>query len=852
MVRHIRFLTVVAVAHLLCVSSIGQLEPGLLRRASTGDATAMHLIGRAAAADGDPVEAYAWFSLASVHGVETSERSALFNGLNPAQLTKATQRIEEIKSTLLRGLPEPSPKAAAPVVDAKRPAIEKPTAPLAVAPAKSEPVSDGQTDSQKAQIAKMEADLAAARTEARAAKEAAGETTSRLEAALARSTQERDALSAELATLRQDKLRAEESLAQMRAKPALAGEVEAQQTRIAKLEAELAASFSEVRAARQETGEATTRLEAALTKATQERDALSGEVAALKKDKLRVEESLAQIRAKPALEGQVETQKAQIAKLEADLAAARTETRTAKAQSGEATTQLEAALAKANQERDALSGENTALRQDRLRAEEARDQIRVELSAARLKLETDLAAARTEARTAKDQAGEATIRLEAALAKATQERDALSGENTALRQDKLRAEESLAQMRAKPALDGQVETQKARIAKLEADLASARTDASTAKAQSGEATTRLEAALARATQERDALSGENTALRQDKLRVEESLAQMRAKPALGEQVETQKTQIAKLEADLAAARTETRTAKAQSGEATTQLEAALAKATQERDAHSGEIAALRQDRLRAEEARDQMRADHAAARSKLEADLAAARSEARATRAQIAQLEADLAAARSETRTGKVQFGESAAQADVTSLREALRESEMKVDMTVRAFSDIEQENKRLQARMREADAKIATADLAARNDSSEFERLRAELARAEQAHTAALASREAAIRDLSAAQIRNDNLVRELSRARPGMLLVPDSTPRAAPSLLPEPATVDIPAPAAGEARVHTVAAGENLSIISNHYYNTPNRWREIFDANRDVMKTENQLVPGMKLRIP
>lgn len=71
-------------------------------------------------------------------------------------------------------------------------------------------------------------------------------------------------------------------------------------------------------------------------------------------------------------------------------------------------------------------------------------------------------------------------------------------------------------------------------------------------------------------------------------------------------------------------------------------------------------------------------------------------------------------------------------------------------------------------------------------------------------------------------------------------------------PSLPPEPETVGIPTPVAVEARMHTVAGGETLSIISEHYYKTPSRWREIFNANRDVMKSENHLVPGMKLRIP
>jgi nucleoid-associated protein YgaU len=106
--------------------------------------------------------------------------------------------------------------------------------------------------------------------------------------------------------------------------------------------------------------------------------------------------------------------------------------------------------------------------------------------------------------------------------------------------------------------------------------------------------------------------------------------------------------------------------------------------------------------------------------------------------------------------------------------------------------------------------------------------------------------------RDLAAEQIRNENLVRELARARPGMSLALDSTTtsRAAPTRAVAPEPVDVAATMLP--RVHTVDSGENLSSISERYYGTPNRWREIFSANTDVMNSPNQLAPGMKLRIP
>ena len=59
--------------------------------------------------------------------------------------------------------------------------------------------------------------------------------------------------------------------------------------------------------------------------------------------------------------------------------------------------------------------------------------------------------------------------------------------------------------------------------------------------------------------------------------------------------------------------------------------------------------------------------------------------------------------------------------------------------------------------------------------------------------------------------------------------------------------------APAAtAEVRYHTVAEGDSLSRISMRYYGTPNRWQEIYNANRDVLQASSVLRVGMQLRIP
>ena len=56
----------------------------------------------------------------------------------------------------------------------------------------------------------------------------------------------------------------------------------------------------------------------------------------------------------------------------------------------------------------------------------------------------------------------------------------------------------------------------------------------------------------------------------------------------------------------------------------------------------------------------------------------------------------------------------------------------------------------------------------------------------------------------------------------------------------------------ASSESRFHVVQEGDSLSRISVRYYGTANRWQDIYDANRELLKGENALRPGQRLRIP
>lgn len=51
---------------------------------------------------------------------------------------------------------------------------------------------------------------------------------------------------------------------------------------------------------------------------------------------------------------------------------------------------------------------------------------------------------------------------------------------------------------------------------------------------------------------------------------------------------------------------------------------------------------------------------------------------------------------------------------------------------------------------------------------------------------------------------------------------------------------------------RVHVVVEGDTLTRISIRYYGMNNRWQEIYEANREILKGENALRPGQRLRIP
>lgn len=72
--------------------------------------------------------------------------------------------------------------------------------------------------------------------------------------------------------------------------------------------------------------------------------------------------------------------------------------------------------------------------------------------------------------------------------------------------------------------------------------------------------------------------------------------------------------------------------------------------------------------------------------------------------------------------------------------------------------------------------------------------------------------------------------------------------TPVSQPVVAPAPDSPghsDIPA-------THTVVKGDTLTKISQKYYGTQNRWREIYNYNRDTLSTPSSLKIGDKLKLP
>lgn len=58
--------------------------------------------------------------------------------------------------------------------------------------------------------------------------------------------------------------------------------------------------------------------------------------------------------------------------------------------------------------------------------------------------------------------------------------------------------------------------------------------------------------------------------------------------------------------------------------------------------------------------------------------------------------------------------------------------------------------------------------------------------------------------------------------------------------------------APRTVAGQVYVVVDGDSLWKIAQRHYGDGERWRRIYEANRDVIKDPDRIYPGQQLRIP
>jgi len=79
---------------------------------------------------------------------------------------------------------------------------------------------------------------------------------------------------------------------------------------------------------------------------------------------------------------------------------------------------------------------------------------------------------------------------------------------------------------------------------------------------------------------------------------------------------------------------------------------------------------------------------------------------------------------------------------------------------------------------------------------------------------------------------------------------------PHLAPASLTLPSTLQAPtqpaAQPAAQGRQHIISEGDTLSRIARRYYGNPDRWPEIYEANRAILSDPGRLPKGAALRIP
>ena len=346
-----------------------------------------------------------------------------------------------------------------------------------------------------------------------------------------------------------------------------------------------------------------------------------------------------------------------------------------------------------------------------------------------------------------------------------------------------------------------------------------------------------------------------------------------------------RAEMAQFAAELKSAQTELRQARTEQTRMNNELETrtrdlegarvATRTAEQARDSLRPQVDDLMQRVEGAERRYTQSQQAAAVGRSETEkiavelADLQARRVESERLTVQQANLITELTAAKAEMQAERGSFDQQLAQLRQTAESAHRELAELKQRQTVESARLAHGEMARREAESRAAAlaasaTQLASAqrDLAASRD--EIGRLTATVQTIDRDRSARISQLQqengAIAARLRQAQGTLDQIASAARLMNPGAgqgVLSPPTSPSSSPVVVATGAAAQTGSPATAvpaiaERKVHVVMEGDSLTRISVRYYGTTTRWQEIYEANREVLKAENTLRPGQRLRIP
>ncbi len=235
--------------------------------------------------------------------------------------------------------------------------------------------------------------------------------------------------------------------------------------------------------------------------------------------------------------------------------------------------------------------------------------------------------------------------------------------------------------------------------------------------------------------------------------------------------------------------------------------------------------------------------------------------------ARLAESSRELATLRANY--AKLQAERGATAPDARALAAARSDLEDKLASSLRNYTQLQEENTRLKLEVDRTRAENQTLNEQLKVATVQVERTQITLA---QLNTDLVAQKEARARAEQSAEAVRAQLNTVLAHGAGASSATPrepvatpatslqiakappaDSSPTAELRLNAERLrTSPSPTPAAKPPRVHIVQAGDTLEKIARQYYNAPDRWRTVYDANTALLSTGQPLRAGMELQIP